>query len=317
MSAIRFKVIPREQQQTLADKRRREINRTLTIALFMLPGMAVFLIFLLMPVTQSAYFSLYRWNGLGPVENYVQFENYSRLWQHGIFQDALRHTFAITLLALGIQLPIALSLALMIGRGKLAGRKLFRTFFFIPYVFSEPITAIIWLYVFQPSNGLLNNVLGAIIPGFQSVAWIGDRSVVLFSVFAVITWRYFGFHMLLYMAGLQGVPKDTEDAARIDGASEAQVIRHVTLPLMGSTIRLTVFLSVLGSFQQFAIIWLMTQGGPVNASELMATYLYKFGIQRFALGYGSAVAVVLFLTTLIFSIGYQRTIMRQDFSEVS
>ncbi|MCC6802364.1 MAG: sugar ABC transporter permease, partial [Anaerolineae bacterium] len=121
------------------------------------------------------------------------------------------------------------------------------------------------------------------------------------------------FHMILYMAGLQSIPADLEDAARVDGATERNVLRHITLPLLGSTIRLTVFLSVLGSFQQFVLVWVMTEGGPVNASELIATYLYKYGIQRFNLGYGSAVAIVLFCITLVFSIGYQRIIMRQDF----
>ncbi len=120
--------------------------------------------------------------------------------------------------------------------------------------------------------------------------------------------------MILYMAGLQSIPGDLEDAARVDGATEREVLQYMTLPLLGSTIRLTVFLSVLGSFQQFVLVWVLTQGGPVNASEVVATYLYKFGIQRFQLGYGSAVAVVLFAITLVFSLGYQRLVMRQDFA---
>ena len=121
--------------------------------------------------------------------------------------------------------------------------------------------------------------------------------------------------MILYMAGLQSIPGDLEDAARVDGATQRQVLQymHAGAPL-GSTIRSTVFLSVLGSFQQFVLVWVLTQGGPVNASEVVATYLYKFGIQRFQLGYGSAVAVVLFAITLVFSLGYQRLVMRQDFA---
>jgi raffinose/stachyose/melibiose transport system permease protein len=116
------------------------------------------------------------------------------------------------------------------------------------------------------------------------------------------------------MAGLQGVPKDLEDAARVDGANVMQVLTKITLPLMGSTIRLTVFLSVLGALQQFVIVWVLTTGGPVNASQTMGTYIYKFGIKNYQLGYGSAVALILFSITLIFSLGYQRMIMRQDFA---
>jgi raffinose/stachyose/melibiose transport system permease protein len=218
------------------------------------------------------------------------------------------------MLSLGVQLPLALGLALMVGRGKLHGRKLFRTFLFIPFVFSEIITAIIWRYVLHPDEGLLNTALGTLIPGFENFGLLADRNTVLLGIFAVLTWKYFGFHMILYMAGLQAIPTDLEDAARVDGASEAEMLRYVTLPLLGSTIRLSIFLSVLGSFQQFVIVWILTEGGPVNASELIATYLFKFGIQRFNLGYGSAVAVVLFTITLLFSLGYQRMIMRRDYA---
>src|SRR5690606_38870421 len=136
---------------------------------------------------------------------------------------------------------------------------------------------------------------------------------VIFVLFAVLTWKYFGFHMILYMAGLQGIPKDLEEAARVDGANALEVLRFVTLPLLGSTIRLTIFLSVLGAFQQFVLAWVLTnQGGPANSSQLIATYLYKYGIQLTELGYGSAVAVVLFCITFTSSRGYQRVVMRQD-----
>ena len=115
------------------------------------------------------------------------------------------------------------------------------------------------------------------------------------------------------MAALQNVSQEVEDAARIDGAYESQVLRFVTLPMIGSTVRLTVFLSILGSIQQFILVWILTEGGPVYSSELIVTYLFKFGIQRWNLGYGSAVAVLLFAMTLLFSIGYQHAVMRQDY----
>ncbi len=116
------------------------------------------------------------------------------------------------------------------------------------------------------------------------------------------------------MAGLQGSTETWKKLPALTVRNWRQVLWKITLPLMGDTIRLTVFLSVLGSFQQFVTIWVLTQGGPVNGSEVLATYLYKYGIQRFNLGYGSAVAVVLFMITLVFSLGYQRLVMRQDYS---
>jgi raffinose/stachyose/melibiose transport system permease protein len=314
MSAIRFRVLPRPYQQVDRDKQRNQWNKNILIVLFLLPGMTIFSIFMIIAITQSVNYSLYNWNGFGPLTDYVGLDNYNRLLNHSVFQMSVSHSLVIMSLSLLVQLPLALGLALMVGRGNLPGRKIFRTILFIPYVFSEVITAIIWLYVLHPNQGMVNTVFGSLIPGYQPIGWLADRNIVLYGIFMVLTWKYFGFHMILYMAGLQGIPADLEDAARVDGATNAQVLRFITIPLLGSTIRLTVFLSVLGSFQQFVMVWILTQGGPVNASELIATYLYKYGIQRFALGYGSAVAVVLFAFTLIFSLGYQRIVMRQDYA---
>jgi raffinose/stachyose/melibiose transport system permease protein len=319
MSASRFRVLPTTYEQARKDKQQRAWNKYLLVTLFVLPGMVMFLLFVLMPIAQSTYFSLFDWDGFGPPVDFIGLGNYERLLNHNVFRDAVGHSFVIMSLSLLIQLPLALGLALLVGRGKLRGRRVFRAFLFIPYVFSEVITAIIWRYVLSPDNGaLLNSVLGAIIPGFEPVGWLADRGTVLYALFGVLTWKYFGFHMILYMAGLQGIPDDLEDAARVDGATGSQVLRFITLPLLGSTIRLTIFLSVLGSFQQFVLAWVLTlEGGPANASQLFATYLYKFGIQQFRLGYGSAIAVALFVLALIFSVTYQRFVMRRDTGTVT
>lgn len=314
MSVPRFRVLPTAYEQTRRDRQRQQVNKYLVVALFTVPSMLVFTIFLLIPIIQSGYFSLYDWDGFGPLTDFVGLGNYQRLLNHSIFQGAVLHSLLIMALSVCLQLPLALGLALLVGRGKLRGKKLFRMFLFVPYVFSEVITAIIWRYVLNPGDGLANLTFRLLIPGAENVAWLADRNLALISVFAVLTWKYFGFYMILYMAGLQSIPADLEEAARVDGATEPQVLRKITLPMLGSTIRLTVFLSVLGSFQQFVLVWVLTEGGPVNATELIATYLYKFGIQRFWLGYGSAVAIVLFLITLVFSLGYQRMVLRQDYA---
>ena len=125
-------------------------------------------------------------------------------------------------------------------------------------------------------------------------------------LFIVITWKYFGYHMILYVAGLQNTPTDIEEAARIDSANQWQIVRSIIIPLLGPTIRLTIFLSVLGSLQFFDLVWIMTLGGPANASHTMATYLYQYGFVRFALSYGSGVAVVMFAICFSFSLMYQR-----------
>lgn len=296
-------------------KRRRSINNFLMALFFIAPGLILFFMFVLFPVAQSARYSLYEWDGFGEPDEYVEFENYEQLYEHRVFRTALENSFSLMGLSIAIQLPFALLLALMIGRGNLPGKRIFRALLFLPFVFSEIIAAIIWSYVYHPQDGLANLLALELVPGAKPTAWLGDPQIVIYSIFAVVTWKFFGLYMILYMAALQNVPKDLEEAARVDGANWLQVISRITLPMMGPTLRLTVYLSVLGSFQQFVLVQVLTRGGnPVNSGHVLSTFLYKFGIQRFRMGDGSAVAVVLFLITLVFSIGYQRIVMRRDFS---
>ena len=315
MSATSFRVLPSKssspRDRTLL---RQNINKALMVVLLVAPGMILFLTFVLVPVAQSARYSLYDWDGFGQPTDFIGFDNYERLYEHNVFRSALQNSFTIMLLSLVVQLPIAMTLALLVGRGSLPGRRFFRALLFIPYVFSEVIVALIWWYVYHPNDGLATTMFTSL--GLTPIEWLGDKNVVVYSIFLVLTWKYFGYYMILYMAGLQGVQKDLEEAARVDGANWWQALTRITMPLMGPTIRLTVYLSVLGSFQQFVIVQTLTRGGnPFNTGHVLATYLYKFGIQRFYMGYGSAVAVVLFLITLVFSLGYQRVVLRRDFTQ--
>jgi raffinose/stachyose/melibiose transport system permease protein len=286
-------------------------HRLLTITAFVTPALVVYLVFVLYPMAQAVYYSLFAWNGLGPLEDYAGIGNFRRILSDDVFLTALRHNLVIIALTLAIQLPLALGVALLI-RGNIPGRALFRTIFFLPYVLSEVITGIVWVFIFRPQDGLLNTVLDTLVPGYESQAFLASTSTVLYAVFAVITWKFFGFHMILYLAGLQNIPGELEDAARVDGATPFQVLRDITLPLLGPTIRVSVFFAVLGSLQFFDLMWVMTKGGPVNASNTMATYMFTFGFQRFQLGYGAAVSLVIFVICFVFSIGYQRFVMRRD-----
>ena len=134
----------------------------------------------------------------------------------------------------------------------------------------------------------------------------------MYTLFAIISWKYFGFHMIIMLAGLQGIPRELEEAAYIDGADKRQAFRHVTLPLLGPTIRVSVFLSIIGALQLFDMVWVMTGGGPINASTTMAISMFKHGFERTQMGYGSAIAVMLFLISLVFALLYQRFVLRRD-----
>jgi raffinose/stachyose/melibiose transport system permease protein len=290
----------------------RRVQDNLTIALFLLPALALFLLFVVYPIFQSIYYSLFNWKGFGPAVDFVGPENFQNILTDGVFLIAIRNGLLIVGFSLVFQLPLSLALAVLVGRN-LPGRVFFRTIFFMPYVLSEVITAIMWLFLYNPDpeRGFINAVL-VLIPGGEAQTWLSNTDIVLPSIFVALTWKYFGFHMLLYLTGLQNIPIEIEEAARIDGADALQSFFFVTLPLLGSTIRTSVYLSVLGSLQQFILVWIMTKGGPVNASETLATYMYRFGFVRFQLGYGSAVAIYMFLISLIFSLVYLRLTRQPD-----
>jgi raffinose/stachyose/melibiose transport system permease protein len=284
----------------------------LIIVLFLLPSIIIFLGIVVYPIFQSIYYSLFNWKGLGPAVDFVGLENYKRILTDKVFIIAFRNNLILVFLSLFVQLPLSLALAILVGRN-LPGRAFFRTIFFMPYVFSEVIVAIMWLGLFNPDpdRGFINALLIQL--GGQAHPWLADTNTVLLCIFAVLTWKYFGFHMLIYLTGLQNIPAELEEAARIDGANRWELLTHITIPLLGGTIRNSVYLSVLGSLQQFILVWIMTHGGPVNASEVMSTYMYRFGFVRFYFGYGSAVAIVMFLLCLAFSLTYQRLAPKEDY----
>lgn len=299
------------QRRQLEGRSHRVGGRTnwLLILVFALPGLIVFSTFLVWPIIQAGYYSLWDWNGLGPLNDFIGLENYQRMFQHEVFHMAAGQTLAIIGLSILIQLPLALGLAILVGR-KLWGRSWFRLVLFLPYVFSEIVTAILFQFVYYPDGGLANTVLTGL--GGQPQVWLANKDVALLCVFFALTWKYFGFYMILYMAALQQVNAEVEEAARIDGAGEMNVLRYVTIPSIMPTIRLTIYLSVVGGLNQFALIWTLTQGGPANMTQVLATYMFRFGIKSFNLSYGATVAVVIFIFALTFALLYQRFVLSRD-----
>jgi raffinose/stachyose/melibiose transport system permease protein len=272
------------------NKKNQRSKDRLVIILFLLPALTLFFLFVIYPIFRSIYYSMFDWKGFGPAVDFIGLGNYKKILNDAVFLKSIKNVLLIITLSLGLQLPIALILAVLVGRD-LPGRSFFRTVFFLPYVLSEVNTGIMWMLLYNPDpeRGFLNSIL--VLIGLQPVAWLADMNVVIYAVFITLTWKYFGFHMMLYLAGLQNIPREIEEAARIDGANAVQNFFRITLPLLSSTIKTSVYMSVLGSIQQFVLIWVMTRGGPVNASETMATYMYRFGFVRFQLGYGAAVAI--------------------------
>jgi raffinose/stachyose/melibiose transport system permease protein len=285
-------------------------TKWVTISLFLLPALALYLLFVLFPVVQAAYYSLYKWNGLQPLTDFIGLKNYVTALTSPTFTTAVSNNVLIVVLSLALQIPFSLFLAVMLNR-RFPGRAIFRLIFFLPYVLSEAITGIVFTLLLQP-GALVDSGLHGVGLGGLVQDWLGDAGFVMITLFIIISWKYFGFHMVLLLAGLQGIPRELEEAALIDGAGRWQAFRFVTLPLLGPTLRVSVFLSMIGALQLFDMIWVMTAGGPLNASNTMAIAMFKAGLKNNQMGYGSALAVILFMFGLVVALAYQRFVLRRD-----
>ncbi|MEV4053147.1 sugar ABC transporter permease [Amycolatopsis sp. NPDC049688] len=293
-----------------ARAKRSGLGKRLELVVLLGPALLVFAGFVLVPIGIAAFYSLFKWNGFGALDDFVGFDNYADAFNGKVFQSAIVHNLIIAGLSIVVQLPLSIGLAMLLNR-KLRGRAVLRALVFAPYVLSEAITAVIWSLMLQP-GAFADQVLKAVGLGGAVHQWLADPGIVLYTMFAVITWKYIGFGIILLLAGLQGVPAELREAAALDGASAWQTTRHVVLPLLGPTIRIWIFLSVIGSLQLFDVVWIMTTGGPANASTTMATYLIDHGFKRYEFGFGSAVAVILFVICFLFALLYQRFALRRD-----
>jgi ABC-type sugar transport system permease subunit len=293
-------------------KRRGRGRLRLEIALLTGPAIIAFVGLVIFPVALAAYYGFYRWNGYGAATNWVGLGNYKVIFTDPAFQQALEHNGLIVVLSLVIQGPLAIGLALLLNQ-KIRGRALIRVLIFVPYVISEVIVGTGFSLMLQVT-GAVNDALHNIGLGFLATDWLANPSIALWTLMGIITWKYIGFAVILMLAGLQSIPDELSEAARIDGASYWQVQRHITLPLLGPTIRIWAFLSIIGSLQLFDlvyIIWGQYISGTAGTST-MATYMALNGRLAGNYGYGSAVAVVMFLISLVVALFYQRFVLRRD-----
>lgn len=288
----------------------RTARKLAQVGLFSAPALVLFVLFVLVPLGFAVYYSFWHWDGLGPLVDWVGIGNFQRAIADQVFIESIRHALFITVLSVVIQQPIALLIALALSRN-FPGRTAFRIIFFAPYVISEATIGVVWLLILQPA-GPLDSVLGGIGFGAASQLWLADHGIVLLTMFFVITWEYLGLSMILYLTGITQIPREVLEAALIDGANAIQMLRHITLPLLGPTIRVTVFLSILGSLQVFGLIQIMTDGGPFHASETPVIYIVHKGLQETSMGYGAALSVILGLLGFAISLAYQRFVFRRD-----
>jgi multiple sugar transport system permease protein/raffinose/stachyose/melibiose transport system permease protein len=291
-------------------KRGADWHKLLEIALLTGPAIIIFLAFVIVPVVMAGYYGFFKWKGFGPPTNFVGLDNYRIILQDSAFQDALFHNAFIVVMSLVLQGPVAVALALLLNQ-KMRGRSVVRVLIFVPYVVSEVIVGTGWSLMLQ-TNGAVNGMLTKL--GLPSVDWLSDPNVAIWSLMIIISWKYIGFAVILFLAGLQSIPEELFEAAAIDGATYWQTQRRITLPLLGPTIRIWAFLSIIGALQLFDLVWIIW-GQYVSATagtSTMATYMVSNGRMSGNYGFGNAVAVVLFLISLVVALIYQRFVLRRD-----
>jgi multiple sugar transport system permease protein/sn-glycerol 3-phosphate transport system permease protein len=271
--------------------------------LFVGPNLLLFGIFTYWPLIYSFYLSTVRWDMISPRKRPVGLDNFRYLWESETFRTVLANTAWFTVGAVGGTLVIGLGLALLLNL-KLSGRDAARAVVFMPTLLSGAAIGIVWVYIFDPRYGLMRTILEPI--GLSSPNWLRDTTWALPAVIIVYVWKNLGFATIIYLAGLQGIPKDLYEAARIDGAGAWWRFKSVTLPMLSPITFFLVITSILNSFQAFDIIRVMTRGGPVDATNTLVYYIYDEGFVAFNAGRASAAAVVLFVIMLAITLTQMR-----------
>lgn len=288
-----------------------QVRKRLEIAFFVAPALVLFLMFVIVPMLTAVQMSVYKWKGIGPLVDFVGLKNYLSVLTSETFTDALVHNLIVVVLSIVIQLPLGLAIALLLNR-KMWGQGILRTIIFVPYVLAEVVAGVVWGQLLVPQYGVMDAIFAGLGIPAPEQGWLGDTQLALGTVMVVLTWKYLGLAVILFLAGLQGVPEELYEAAQLDGASWWQVQRRITIPLLGPTLRTWAFLSMIGSLQLFDMVYILTKGGPANATSTMATFLVTEGTERNNFGTASAASVVLFVIALTMAVLYQRLIMRRD-----
>lgn len=265
---------------------------------FVAPAFIFTVVFIAYPAIMSAYYSLYQWQGMSEARTFVGLNNWQQLFSDPVILECIWHNLALVVVAVFIEIPLAFAIALVLARAKIFGRNLYRTAYFFPVVLSVTVVGVLWSWVYNPQYGLLNQSLRAV--GLDQLAkpWLGDSKLVMPAVLLVTVWRFTGFYIIVFMAALESVPRDIYDVATIDGANLWHLGIHVLVPMLREVIVVAVAIAITASIKRFDEIYIMTMGGPVHASELLATYMYKKAFLSFDMGYASTIAFFLFLLTL-------------------
>ena len=266
--------------------------------LFIAPQFLGFLIFLGIPIILVFWYSLFDWNILRGTSPFVGVDNYVRMAQDPLVWQVLRNTFAFSVGLVPFNLALALLLAVLVDQ-QLPGTTVFRTLFFAPVVVSLVAWAVVWQFLLQADGGI-NSFLALM--GFDGPNWLRSTTWAMPALVVVQVFKNVGLNMILFLAALQGVPSEIQEAARVDGAGPFQIFRRITLPMIAPMVMLVSIITVIGSFQVFATIAVLTGGGPGNSTNVLVYYVYQQAFRRFEAGYASAGAVLLFVIVMALTV---------------
>ena len=276
-----------------------------TITALVVPGLAVMLFAIAVPLIISLYLSFIKWTGFGPM-SFIGFDNYIRLAKDGLFWRSLYNILLLILITVFIQNVFAFFIASILTKLSNQTSQFLRTVFFIPAALSLVVVTKLWVSVFHPSYGMLNKIIGIFSGNVFELAWLGNTKTAVWAVIWIMIWQGFGWALMFLYGGLLTVPKELEEAATVDGANRLQVIRHVTLPSMMPVIQSIIIIDVISSLKQMEMIYLSTEGGPGGTTQFLAVYLYLRAFKYGEYGYGNAISVMFVLLAVALTIIIQR-----------
>lgn len=274
-------------------------NKNIVPYIFIAPFLIMFVLLMLWPILYSLYLSFHEWGGIGEVD-FVGFMNYLRLFRDPLYLRSVFNTFYYVIGSVGLQIPIGLAIALALNSKLLKLKEFFRVILFSPVVVSTVAITITFSLIYDADYGLLNWLLSLI--NIEGVAWLGDPSWAMPAIILLAVWRYTGLTVVYFLAGLQSIPEELYDSAKVDGANMWQRFRYVTLPGLRHTMAFVTIVSIINSFKIFVEPYILTGGGPARSTETIALNLYRVGFRFGEFGYASAIGYSLVLIVLVFSL---------------
>lgn len=284
---------------------RRKKETAVAAAVFLVPALLVIAVFVIYPILQSFITSGYEWNGYSSNKSFIGLANWAELLKDKVFWNAFKNNLLVMVLSIVIQMPIGLALATFLDK---VGRKgnVCKVIWFIPMLMSSVAIGYLFRYALDANTGFVTAISKFF--GGSTVDLLGNTGTVLITCIFIIAWQFIPFYMVYYLAGYSGLPSDVHEAAMVDGATESQYFWQISLPLLKPTIKSAVVLSIVGSLKYFDLVYVLTNGGPSHASELMATYMYSNAFSSYRMGYASAIASGMFLLISVIAIVTMRVL---------